>query len=62
MSELEAQAQSAANEIEQADSIDALEAIRVRLLGKAGLITEQLKRLGALERFNWRLWEAWDPV
>lgn len=49
MSELEAQAQSAANEIEQADSIDALEAIRVRLLGKAGLITEQLKRLGALD-------------
>jgi len=49
MSELEAQAQSAANEIEKADSIDALEAIRVRLLGKAGLITEQLKRLGALE-------------
>ena len=49
MSELEAQAQSAANEIEQADSIDALEAIRVRLLGKMGLITEQLKRLGALD-------------
>ncbi|ODU42164.1 phenylalanine--tRNA ligase subunit alpha [uncultured Aquimonas sp.] len=48
MSELEAQAQSAANEIEQAESIDALDAIRVRLLGKAGLITEQLKRLGAL--------------
>ena len=49
MSELEAQAHSAANEIEQADSIDALEAIRVRLLGKTGLITEQLKRLGALD-------------
>ena len=49
MTELEAQARSAANEIEQADSIDALEAIRVRLLGKTGLITEQLKRLGALD-------------
>ncbi len=48
MSELEAQARSAANEIEQAVSIDVLETIRVRLLGKSGLITEQLKRLGAL--------------
>jgi len=48
MSELDALAASAAGEIEATASIDALEAIRVRLLGKAGLVTEQLKRLGAL--------------
>ncbi|WP_395787351.1 phenylalanine--tRNA ligase subunit alpha [Aquimonas sp.] len=48
MSDLDALAQSAANEIHAAASIDALEAIRVRLLGKTGLITEQLKALGGL--------------
>jgi phenylalanyl-tRNA synthetase alpha chain len=48
MSELDALAASATGEIEAAASIDALEVIRVRLLGKSGLVTEQLKRLGAL--------------
>ncbi|MEN6538493.1 MAG: phenylalanine--tRNA ligase subunit alpha, partial [Mizugakiibacter sp.] len=31
-----------------ADSLDALEAQRVALLGKSGFVTEQLKQLGAL--------------
>jgi len=48
MSELDALAQSAANDIDSAVSVDALEAIRVRLLGKSGLVTEQLKQLGGL--------------
>ncbi|MEA3292565.1 MAG: phenylalanine--tRNA ligase subunit alpha, partial [Pseudomonadota bacterium] len=38
-----------ANEaISAADSLDALEALRVRYLGKKGRITEQLKRIGSL--------------
>jgi phenylalanyl-tRNA synthetase alpha chain len=39
---------SLAAQIAAADSIDALEALRVALLGKSGTITEQLKALGKL--------------
>src|SRR5438128_2575578 len=38
----------ALSRIAGADSLDALEQIRVHLLGKTGLVTEQLKSLGKL--------------
>jgi len=48
MSELETLAQAASAEIRDTLSLDALDAIRVRLLGKSGVITDQLKALGKL--------------
>ena len=48
MSDLETLTRSALAEIEAAASLDALDALRVSLLGKAGSITGQLKLLGAL--------------
>jgi phenylalanyl-tRNA synthetase alpha chain len=48
MSEIEQLSMRALAEIEAADTPDALEALRVALLGKSGSITAQLKALGAL--------------
>ena len=48
MSELSQQVDKAAHEIAAAASLESLEALRVALLGKSGLITEQLKTLGKL--------------
>lgn len=48
MDDLKSLANTALAEIEAAAERDALEAIRVRLLGKAGTVTAQLKRLGGL--------------
>ena len=48
MSGIEELTTTALADIEHADALDALDAIRVRLLGKAGSITEQLKSLGKL--------------
>ena len=48
MSELESLTASALADIEAAASLDALDALRVALLGKSGTITGQLKALGAL--------------
>lgn len=45
---LEALRDSAIDEIQRADSPPALESLRVRYLGKKGLLTEQLKRIGQL--------------
>jgi phenylalanyl-tRNA synthetase alpha chain len=46
--ELDAQIEQALTQIEAASSLDALDALRVALLGKSGLVTEQLKALGRL--------------
>ena len=48
MSDIETLSQQALAEIAAADRADALEALRVGLLGKSGSITAQLKSLGAL--------------
>jgi len=48
MSEIEQLTQRALADIEAANDLDALEALRVGLLGKSGSITGQLKQLGAL--------------
>ncbi len=48
MSEIESLSTQALADIAAADTPDALEALRVGLLGKSGRITEQLKALGAL--------------
>jgi phenylalanyl-tRNA synthetase alpha chain len=48
MSDIEALSNRAHVDIAAADSPDALEALRVSLLGKHGIITAQLKSLGAL--------------
>jgi phenylalanyl-tRNA synthetase alpha chain len=48
MSELESLTRSALADIQAAAGLDALDALRVALLGKAGSITGQLKQLGAL--------------
>ena len=48
MSDIENLTNSALAEIGSAGSLDALEALRVSLLGKSGSITGQLKQLGAL--------------
>jgi phenylalanyl-tRNA synthetase alpha chain len=48
MSEIEALTRSALAEVEAAASLDALESLRVSLLGKQGRITGQLKQLGQL--------------
>ena len=46
--ELDAQIEQALTQIGTAASLDALDALRVALLGKSGLVTEQLKTLGKL--------------
>ena len=48
MSDLDAQVNDALGAINIAASLDALDALRVALLGKSGLVTEQLKALGKL--------------
>ncbi len=48
VTELDNQVDHALAQIHASDSLDALDALRVALLGKAGLITEQLKALGKL--------------
>ena len=48
MSDLDTQTDQALEQIKGAASLDALDALRVALLGKSGLVTEQLKALGKL--------------
>ncbi|MBW8809463.1 MAG: phenylalanine--tRNA ligase subunit alpha, partial [Lysobacter sp.] len=48
MAEIEQLTQRALADIAAADSPDAIEALRVSLLGKSGSVTAQLKQLGAL--------------
>ncbi len=48
MSDLDTQVDQALGQINAAPTLDALEALRVHLLGKSGLVTEQLKALGKL--------------
>ena len=48
MSEIESLTAQALTDIAAADSPDAIEALRVSLLGKSGSVTAQLKQLGAL--------------
>ena len=48
MSDLDTLTRSSLDDIAAADALDALDAIRVRLLGKSGAITEQLKSLDKL--------------
>ncbi|MBP7369815.1 MAG: phenylalanine--tRNA ligase subunit alpha, partial [Arenimonas sp.] len=48
MTELEQLTKHALLQISDADSLDALDTLRVGLLGKSGLITLQLKQLGAI--------------
>lgn len=48
MSELDNQVDHALSQIDAASSLDALDALRVSVLGKSGLVTEQLKALGKL--------------
>lgn len=48
MTELTNIQEKAKNAIEQAASVDALEAIRVQFLGKKGELTEQMKQLGSM--------------
>jgi len=48
MSGIEELTQSALADIAQSATLEALDAVRVRLLGKSGVVTEQLKALGKL--------------
>lgn len=48
MSDIDSLTRSALAEIEAADRLDTLDTLRVRLLGKQGSITGQLKQLGKL--------------
>ena len=48
MDELQTQVDESLARIAEAASIDQLESLRVGLLGKSGLVTEQLKALGKL--------------
>ncbi|HET6603980.1 MAG TPA: phenylalanine--tRNA ligase subunit alpha [Xanthomonadaceae bacterium] len=48
MNDLESLTRTALEDVESADSIEALEAVRVRTLGRHGAITGQLKSLGKL--------------
>jgi phenylalanyl-tRNA synthetase alpha chain len=48
MTELESLTQTALAQIQAAASLEALDALRVALLGKAGTLTGQLKQLGAM--------------
>jgi phenylalanyl-tRNA synthetase alpha chain len=48
MEDLQSQVEQAVTRIAGASTLDALDALRVSLLGKSGLVTEQLKQLGRL--------------
>ncbi|MFN5011221.1 MAG: phenylalanine--tRNA ligase subunit alpha [Gammaproteobacteria bacterium] len=48
MADLESLTRSALDEVEASNTLAALDEVRVRWLGKKGLLTEQLKSLGAL--------------
>jgi phenylalanyl-tRNA synthetase alpha chain len=48
VSDLDSQIDQALQKIASAPALDALDALRVSLLGKSGLVTEQLKALGKL--------------
>src|SRR5689334_1682643 len=48
MSEFETDVAKAATDIAAADTLEALDALRVSLLGKSGIVTAALKALGAL--------------
>jgi phenylalanyl-tRNA synthetase alpha chain len=48
VSNLDQQIETAADDINAAATLDALDALRVALLGKSGVVTEQLKQLGKL--------------
>ncbi len=50
MSELSTLESTALNEIQSANDLDALDAMRVHYLGKKGVLTEQLKSLGKLSK------------
>ena len=48
MDDLESRATQALADIDKADTLEALDALRVGLLGKSGIVTAALKTLGAL--------------
>jgi phenylalanyl-tRNA synthetase alpha chain len=48
MDDLDSRAAQALADIDKADTLDALDALRVSLLGKSGIVTAALKALGAL--------------
>jgi len=48
MDDLDSRAAQALTDIEKTDTLDALDALRVSLLGKSGVVTAALKALGAL--------------
>src|SRR5258708_32886817 len=48
VTDLDSQVAHALTQIAGAATLDALDALRVQLLGKSGLVTEQLKALGKL--------------
>jgi hypothetical protein len=48
MDDLESRAAQALADIDKADTLEALDALRVGLLGKSGIVTAALKALGAL--------------
>jgi phenylalanyl-tRNA synthetase alpha chain len=48
MEDLDSRATQALTEIDKADTLDSLDALRVSLLGKSGIITAALKTLGSL--------------
>ena len=48
MDDLDSRAEKALMDIDKADTLDALEGLRVGLLGKSGIVTAALKTLGAL--------------
>ena len=48
MDDLDSRAAQALAEIDKADTLEALDALRVGLLGKSGIVTAALKALGAL--------------
>ena len=48
MDDLDSRASTALADIDKADTLEALDALRVSLLGKSGIVTAALKALGAL--------------
>ena len=46
MDDLDSRATQALVEIDKADTLDALDALRVGLLGKSGVVTAALKEIG----------------
>jgi phenylalanyl-tRNA synthetase alpha chain len=46
MESLSSQVEQALGQIDSAASLESLDGLRVTLLGKTGLVTEQLKQLG----------------